>query len=58
MRLLKPENPANRTLPLAAANGRFEPSYRVSALRLMSAITVKVETFNNHLGFERGFWKR
>jgi hypothetical protein len=31
--------------------------YRVSALRLKTAIALKTKTFNNPLGFERGLWK-
>ncbi|MFG5381749.1 hypothetical protein, partial [Yoonia sp. R2-816] len=37
----------------ARAASSESPLYQFSALRLMSAITVKTKTFNNHLGFER-----
>jgi hypothetical protein len=35
----------------------LSPLYRISAMQLMPAITVETNTFNNHLGFERGLWK-
>jgi hypothetical protein len=33
------------------------PLYRISAMQLMSAITIEATTLNNHLGFERDLWQ-
>ena len=42
----------------AQLRSAWSPPYRFSALRLMPAITAKAITFNNHLGFEQGFWRK
>lgn len=45
-----------RSFVLAAANSGKEPIYQNPATPRMASITSEAKTFNNCMGFERGFW--
>jgi hypothetical protein len=48
--------PAQQTSMQSAAKVRCEAIYQNPATPRMAAITNEAKTFNNCVGFERGFW--